>query len=132
MHHFVYQAGVLHAEAVNLADVAASVGTPFYCYSTATIERHFEVFARAALELLAGQTEPLTPFVWARLTEAFRQKQGLTRFLPARLEAGSRLTPVKWTGSSDIFALSRSNAFLVTDPSQESHEAGEWVRVLLK
>jgi len=47
MHHFAYRHGVLHAEAVNLADVAAAVGTPFYCYSTATLERHFKVFAGA-------------------------------------------------------------------------------------
>ena len=47
MHHFHYRSGVLHAEAVNLADLAAKVGTPFYCYSAATIERHYRVFAGA-------------------------------------------------------------------------------------
>src|SRR5919206_1025396 len=47
MHHFAYRNGALHAEGVNLAAVAESVGTPFYCYSTATIERHFRVFADA-------------------------------------------------------------------------------------
>ena len=47
MHHFAYRNGVLHAEAVNLATLAASVGTPFYCYSTATLERHYQVFAGA-------------------------------------------------------------------------------------
>jgi diaminopimelate decarboxylase len=47
MHHFAYRNGVLHAEAVNLIDLAHSVGTPFYCYSTATLARHFDVFARA-------------------------------------------------------------------------------------
>jgi diaminopimelate decarboxylase len=47
MHHFAYRNGVLHAEAVNLAAVAEKVGTPFYCYSTATIERHYRVFAEA-------------------------------------------------------------------------------------
>jgi diaminopimelate decarboxylase len=47
MHHFAYRAGVLHAEAVNLVELAAAVGTPFYCYSTATIERHYQVFTRA-------------------------------------------------------------------------------------
>ena len=47
MHHFAYRDGVLHAEAVNLAAVAATVGTPFYCYSTATLERHYRVFAGA-------------------------------------------------------------------------------------
>jgi diaminopimelate decarboxylase len=47
MHHFAYRDGVLHAEAVNLATLADTVGTPFYCYSTATIERHYKVFTAA-------------------------------------------------------------------------------------
>jgi diaminopimelate decarboxylase len=47
MHHFAYRDGVLHAEAVNLASLAQAVGTPFYCYSTATLERHYRVFAGA-------------------------------------------------------------------------------------
>jgi diaminopimelate decarboxylase len=47
MNHFDYRNGVLHAEAVNLVDLAGSVGTPFYCYSTATLERHYRVFAEA-------------------------------------------------------------------------------------
>jgi diaminopimelate decarboxylase len=51
MHHFAYRDGVLHAEAVNLAELADIVGTPFYCYSTATIERHYKVFAAAFADL---------------------------------------------------------------------------------
>jgi diaminopimelate decarboxylase len=47
MHHFDYRSGVLHAEDVNLVALAEAVGTPFYCYSTATIERHYKVFAGA-------------------------------------------------------------------------------------
>jgi len=47
MHHFAYRDGVLHAEAVNLVTLADAVGTPFYCYSSATIERHYKVFAGA-------------------------------------------------------------------------------------
>src|ERR1043165_1556444 len=47
MHHFDYRHGVLHAEAVNLVDLAQAVGTPFYCYSTATLARHYRVFAGA-------------------------------------------------------------------------------------
>ena len=47
MHYFDYRGGVLHAEAVNLNDLADTVGTPFYCYSTATLERHYKVFAQA-------------------------------------------------------------------------------------
>jgi diaminopimelate decarboxylase len=47
MHHFSFRDGVLHAEAVNLADLAETVGTPFYCYASATLERHYKVFAGA-------------------------------------------------------------------------------------
>jgi diaminopimelate decarboxylase len=47
MNHFDYRDGVLHAEAVSLSDLAKTVGTPFYCYSTATLERHFRVFTEA-------------------------------------------------------------------------------------
>ncbi|MCX7898533.1 MAG: diaminopimelate decarboxylase [Methylocystis sp.] len=47
MHHFAYRGGALHAEAVDLAALAESVGTPFYCYSAATIRRHYQVFAHA-------------------------------------------------------------------------------------
>ena len=47
MNHFDYRNGVLHAEAVDLSDLAERVGTPFYCYSTATLERHYSVLADA-------------------------------------------------------------------------------------
>ncbi|MCC0006522.1 MAG: diaminopimelate decarboxylase [Hyphomicrobiaceae bacterium] len=51
MHHFSYKNGTLHAENVSILDIAAAVGTPFYCYSTATLERHYRVLADA----FAGQ-----------------------------------------------------------------------------
>jgi diaminopimelate decarboxylase len=47
MHHFTYRDGVMHAEDVDLTALAREVGTPFYCYSTATLERHYRVFADA-------------------------------------------------------------------------------------
>jgi diaminopimelate decarboxylase len=47
MHHFAIRNGVLHAEDVDLRALADEVGTPFYCYSTATLTRHYEVFAQA-------------------------------------------------------------------------------------
>lgn len=49
MNHFARRGGVLHAEDVPLSDIAESVGTPFYCYSLATLQRHYDVLA-AALE----------------------------------------------------------------------------------
>ncbi|UGY09684.1 diaminopimelate decarboxylase [Phyllobacterium pellucidum] len=51
MNHFEYKDGVLHAEGVSIPDIARVVGTPFYCYSTATIERHFKVFSSAFAEM---------------------------------------------------------------------------------
>jgi diaminopimelate decarboxylase len=51
MHHFSHVNGVLHAEGVDLRAIAEDVGTPFYVYSTATLERHYQVMARA----FAGQ-----------------------------------------------------------------------------
>lgn len=47
MHHFDYRDGALHAEDVAVTALAEAVGTPFYCYSAATIRRHFQVFAQA-------------------------------------------------------------------------------------
>lgn len=57
MDHFLYRNGELHAEGVAIADIAAAVGTPFYVYSAATLERHFRLFDEA----LAG-TEHLVCF----------------------------------------------------------------------
>ena len=51
MDHFLYRDGRLCAEAIPVSDIADAVGTPFYCYSTATIERHFRVF----LDAVAGR-----------------------------------------------------------------------------
>lgn len=47
MDHFIYRNGVLHAEDVAITEIAASVGTPFYVYSQATLTRHFRVFDEA-------------------------------------------------------------------------------------
>ncbi len=49
MHHFALKNGVLHAECIDLSVLAETVGTPLYCYSTATIIRHYQVF-KAAFE----------------------------------------------------------------------------------
>lgn len=58
MDHFTERDGVLHAEDLALDTLADAVGTPFYCYSSATIERHYRVF-RAALDAL---DDPLVAF----------------------------------------------------------------------
>lgn len=93
----------------------------------------FELFARAAQELLEGQSGTVLPLLLARLTTDFRHKPGLTRFLPARIAAdGLEVTPIPWHGSSDVPAVAHANAFLVADPERESWQAGDLIRVLLK
>jgi molybdopterin molybdotransferase len=93
----------------------------------------FEVFARAAVELLAGQEETNLFMPFARLTTEFRHKPGLTRFLPAHLHAhGAEVTPVRWHGSGDVPALTRANAYLVADADRPQYNPGDEIRVLLK
>jgi molybdopterin molybdotransferase len=93
----------------------------------------FEIFARAALELLGGQEEIVLHMPFARLTEEFHHRVGLTRFLPARLSPdGAAVTPIAWRGSSDVPALTRANAFMVVDADRPDWQAGDWIRVLLK
>lgn len=57
MNHFEYRDGELHVEAIPLSRIAADVGTPFYCYSTETLTRHYKVFADAL-----GDLDPLICF----------------------------------------------------------------------
>ena len=92
----------------------------------------FELFARAAVELLGGQREAPLAFAQAPLAAPFRHQPGLTRFLPARLGEDGRLTPIGWKGSSDVPALVRANAFLVANAERESWREGEMIEVLLK
>ncbi len=89
----------------------------------------FETIARAAVDLLSGCSESRLPLVWAPLTEEFRHKPGLTRFLPARIEYG-QLTPLGWQGSGDVFALARANAFLVAREDREAWATGDLMEVL--
>lgn len=60
MHHFQFRDGIMYAEDVSLEALASAVGTPFYCYSSATMERHFTVFRDAVAGL--GDGNPLVAF----------------------------------------------------------------------
>jgi molybdopterin molybdotransferase len=91
----------------------------------------FELFGRAALELLAGANDAPLPLTLCRLTRPFRHKPGLTRFLPAEVRC-AEVTPVDWQGSGDIPSICRANAFLVADPNQAEYAAGDLIPVLLK
>jgi molybdopterin molybdotransferase len=91
----------------------------------------FELFARAAIELISGASDAPLPITLAQLTQPFRHKPGLTRFLPARVEYGA-VTPIGWQGSGDVPALCRANAFLVVNDEQAEYAPGETIPVLLK
>ena len=82
MNHFEYINGVLHAEGVSIPEMAEKVGTPFFCYSTATLERHYNVYADAF--------EGLMP------PSALRSRQTRTRRSenPANLGAGADVVSV--------------------------------------
>jgi molybdopterin molybdotransferase len=91
----------------------------------------FEVFARAAIQLLGGASDTSLSLSFARLAVPFHHKPGLTRFLPAAL-SGGEITPVASKGSGDIAALARANCFLMTDPAQADYAAGDFISVLAK
>ncbi len=93
----------------------------------------YQLFARPALELLAGLAEPVQPLLSVPFEAPFKHKLGLTRFLPARLSAdGQHLRHISWQGSSDIPALAKANCFLVADHDRESWAIGDSIRVMLK
>lgn len=91
----------------------------------------FELFGRAALDLLSGASDAPLNITLARLTRSFRHKTGLTRFLPAQVRC-AEVTPVDWQGSGDVPSLCRANAFLVADADQAEYGQGELIPVLLK
>ncbi len=91
----------------------------------------FELFGRAALELLSGANDAPLPLTLAKLSRPFRHRAGLTRFLPADLSC-TEVTPVEWQGSGDIPSLCRANAYLVADANKAEYAAGDLIPVLLK
>jgi molybdopterin molybdotransferase len=93
----------------------------------------FQLFAQAAIEILAGVESPILPLLFARFDAPFRHKPGLTRFLPAFLtNDGEHLRHIPWQGSSDMPALARANAFLVADHDREAWDIGDMIRVMPK
>jgi len=93
----------------------------------------FELFARVAVDLLAGRKSSRMLFSAARLTKDFKHKPALTRFLPAILSGDYgdvTVDPVQWQGSGDLVALARADCFLVATPDRKSWEAGEWISIL--
>lgn len=94
----------------------------------------FQLFAHPLLDALAGSKPRPLPFAQAALKSDFTSKTGLTRFLPARF-SGTHVQPevelVRWQGSGDLMAVSRSNCYIVVPPDREQFAGGEAITVLL-
>ncbi len=102
-------------------------GNPVSTYVT------FELFVRPALGMLQGAEFELPVFLRARMGKPFKQKPGLTAFMPARV-CLENLDPVVnlvgWQGSGDLVGVAAANCFLVVHPEQSEIPRGEWVDVL--
>ncbi len=95
----------------------------------------FELFVRPAIGMLQGAEFDCPVFLRARLGKPFRQKTGLTAFMPARvvLEGADPIVNlVGWQGSGDLVGVAAANCFLVVHPEQTELAAGDWVDVLPK
>ncbi len=102
-------------------------GNPVSTYVTC------ELFVRPAIAALAGASAEGPVFLRARLSEPFRQKHGLTAFVPARVEmlAGDPMVrPASWQGSGDLAGFAGANCLLVIHPDQRELAEGSWVDVL--
>lgn len=94
----------------------------------------FALFVAPLLRALGGEAEGGPRFVLAKLEEEVRVKTGLTRFLPARMDAdasGARVRPIPSHGSGDLAAAAKANSFVVAPETAERLPAGETVSVLL-
>lgn len=93
----------------------------------------FTLFVRPLLAALAGERAWQHPFSFARLTENVQPLRGLTRFLPARLDASAEeptVTPVAGHGSGDLAAQARANCLLLVPENQPALAAGDLARIL--
>ena len=117
MHHFSYRNGVLHAEDVSLARLADEVGTPFYCYSTATLERHYKVLSQS----FQGSEHLICFAVKANSNQAVLQTM-------ARLGAGmdvvseGELRRANAAGTQEAFELLRGQFQTLADDREKAQQ----------
>jgi molybdopterin molybdotransferase len=91
----------------------------------------FEVFAKAALQLIAGSSEAPLGLFYGRLAQELKHRPGLTRFLPATLSGNSpEVTPVRYSGSGDVFAIANANCFVVAREDRADWATGDLIEVL--
>jgi molybdopterin molybdotransferase len=85
----------------------------------------FQVFVAPAIRKLAGDPQPIVPWVRATLTSALSLKPGRTTYHLARLawvDGRPQVTPTPGASSGDVYALSRADCFIVT-PAETTHVA---------
>lgn len=95
----------------------------------------FELLVTPALDLLSGAEPRPLPLAAARLSVPLDEKEGLTHFLPARVdwtESGARARPVPWRGSGDLAGMAQANGFLVVPADRPRWQEGEEIQVLLR
>lgn len=95
----------------------------------------FELLVVPALDLLNGAEPRPLPVFPVRLAEPLSEKEGLTHFLPARVEwteSGPQARAVPWRGSGDLAGLAQANGFLVVPMDRPSWQAGETIGVLAR
>jgi molybdopterin molybdotransferase len=95
----------------------------------------FELFVRPAIAVLGGAAFEPPVFLRVRLAKPYRQKTGLTMFVPARVSIHNRdpvVELVGWQGSGDLVGIAAANCFLVIHPDQTELAAGDWVDIMPK
>ena len=93
----------------------------------------FELFARPAIEALAGMAPRKLAFVNVRLKSEIKTRTGLKRFLPGIISGEFERAEVElagWHGSGDVASMARTNCYIVIPSDREHIAAGEWVSVL--
>ncbi|MGH9396237.1 MAG: molybdopterin molybdotransferase MoeA [Terriglobia bacterium] len=104
-------------------------GNPISTYVT------FEVFGRPTIASLSGAGFTAPILLGARLARPVKRREGLTAFVPARIEqtgGAPVVAPVAWQGSGDVAGFVAANCFILLYPDRESPQAGDWVDVMPK
>jgi len=93
----------------------------------------FNVFARPALRVLQGVSDPLLPTLTATLSHSIKDASSRRSYLPARLfirDGRALVESLKWGGSSDLVAFMKANALIVVREATHAIAEGETVEAL--
>jgi molybdopterin molybdotransferase len=95
----------------------------------------FELLVVPAIDLLSGAEPRRLALFTARLAAPLRESEGLTHFLPARVEwteTGPEVRRAQWQGSGDLAGLAQANVFLVVPSDRPRWNAGETIGILAR